>query len=307
MRVIVFILISYCLQLLNVAAQEEPGRVHEKLLKAIVKIKTPLNQNGTGFLISKEVVVSKDTSRVIFLVTNKHVIGDWNPADANIKNYHNDVEVYFYSKNPLLPYTPTKVALMDSVGNPKKYKFLLHPKPEIDVVIINIGEDISKSNKIDLWSFDSDYLLPFDRIKIWQTGLGDQVFTLGYPLGITSLKNNYPIVKSGYVASVPGEEFSIDVPALNRQNRKTQTRLQGKILLVDGLIVGGNSGGPVILPSELLIKRDPKTNQILFGSKMIKNYIIGIVSISLGHSGLTVCFSSDYISELIDLYLKSKI
>ena len=78
---------------------------------------------------------------------------------------------------------------------------------------------------------------------------------LGYPLGITSIRNNYPVAKSGYLASVPGDEIALNISARNRSNRIANVRIEGKLLLIDGLIVGGNSGGPVILPYETKTRR----------------------------------------------------
>jgi hypothetical protein len=127
-----------------------------------------------------------------------------------------------------------------------------------------LDEELSPSNNIDLFSFDVSYLLPFGKITTIFTGLGDQVFAMGYPLGITSLKNNYPIAKSGYLASLPGEEFEINAPVVNRKNERVNARIEGKMLAIDRLIVGGNSGGPVVLPIEIKVRRDPKTKQVEF-------------------------------------------
>ena len=302
---IVFFFVFFLTLLTKVLPQEEVGRVSEKLLKAVVRINTPANQTGTGFLISNEITDNRDTLRVVFLVTNKHLVGDWNVADGSISIYNDWIDVFLY-RRVTSQQIPTKVHLKDKSGNILKEKFILHPEANIDIVLINIFSEL-KADSIDFSSFDMTYLLPFASIKQWGTGLGDQIFALGYPLGVTSLKNNYPIAKSGYVASVPGEEFAINVNVINRNKQKVKTRLNGKILIIDGLIVGGNSGGPIVLPSELLIRRDPKTNQIQFGSKMILNFVIGIVSSTLGPSGLTVCYSSDYIIDLANLYLEGKL
>ena len=165
---------------------------------------------------------------------------------------------------------------------------------------------MSPSNDIDLVSFDVNDLLPFNRISTWFTGLGDQVFVMGYPLGIASLKNNYPIAKSGYLASLPGEEFVVNYPCKNRKNELVTTRIAGKILAIDGLIVGGNSGGPVVLPVEMKTRRDPKTNQFQRSSEATKNFVIGIMSSVLGHSGVNIAYSSDYIQCLIELYITDR-
>ncbi len=73
-------------------------------------------------------------------------------------------------------------------------------------------------------------------------------------------------------------------------------------MLIDGLIVPGNSGSPVILPSGIKTRLNPKTNTFEFTDRTIEDYVIGIVSLGLG-GGLTVTDSSDYIVELIDAEL----
>jgi hypothetical protein len=55
--------------------------------------------------------------------------------------------------------------------------------------------------------------------------------------------------------------------------------VEGRLLVVDGLIVPGNSGGPIVIPSELKLRRDPETNQLQFASAQTRNYVIGIVSL----------------------------
>lgn len=287
-------------------AQEGTGRITQDILKAVVKIATSSGTAGTGFLVSQEANINGVSNRRVFLITNKHMLGDWNLADGNPLNYHNSIDVFFYRANDPsgLSYKPTRIELKKTSGQLKEGKVFFHPDPKIDIALVATDEEISSDNNIDFISFDKTYLLNFNKITSWLIGLGDQVFAIGYPLGITSLKNNYPIVKSGYVASLPGEEFSIDVPVINRRGDRVIARVQGKILLVDGLLVPGNSGGPVILASELKVRRDPKTNQLQFATTQTKNYVIGIVSSGLGPSGLTVVYSSDYIQDLVEQYLK---
>jgi len=130
------------------------------------------------------------------------------------------------------------------------------------------------------------------------------VFALGYPLGITSLLTNRAVAKAGYLAAIPGEELAFSTPSKTCDGKKDGlVVLRGKLLLVDGLIVPGNSGGPVLLPAGESFGRDSITGQ--FQIRMTKsNRIIGIVSSTLGPSGLSVAYSSDYIDELIEVLLK---
>ncbi len=312
LKLCMILIISACATTAYVHAQDQVGKIKPDLLKAIVRINTSPDKQGkvhvgTGFLVSKEIVIKGITKRMLFLVTNKHMVGDWNLADRDIQEYYGGLDIFFYRTGDPSgsSYKSTRIDLKDASGKVKEFKLMIHPNPEIDVAIVSLDEELSGVSSIDLSSFDTSYLLKFDRITRQLTGLGDQVFAMGYPLGITSVKDNYPVAKTCILASPPGEELVMERPVLNRKGKNVGTRIQGKVLLIDGLIVPGNSGGPVILPSEVKIRRNPKTNQLEFSTEQIKNYIIGIVSSILGPSGLNIAYSSDYVEELIDLYLKA--
>ncbi len=80
--------------------------------------------------------------------------------------------------------------------------------------------------------------------------------------------------------------------------------MRGKLFLIDGLIVPGNSGGPVLLPAGESFGQNLTGGQ--FAIRMTQNNrIIGIVSSINGPSGLTFAYSSDYIDELIESVLKA--
>jgi len=291
-----------------VQGQHDPGRVKQNLLKGVVKILLPPDESGdrragTGFLVSKEITRNGHTYRQTFLVTTKHMLGDWNLADGDIARYHNGFEVFFYRTTTMSgrSYEPMKISLSDR--NEKiKDKVYLHPNGKIDVAMIALDEELDPSNRIDLITFDVGDLLPFNKIISSNIGLGDQVFAIGYPLGITSLRDNYPFAKFGYVASLPGTQLVIEATWQNRKKEIIKTNAEGKIILLDGLIVVGNSGSPVVLPAEMKSRVNAETNSLEWTP--IKNQVIGIVSGGWSMAGLTVVYSSDYILELIDLYLK---
>lgn len=298
---------NLALQFFSIFYAKELMKITQDILKAVVKVMTSSGGIGTGFLVSQKTTTNGEAKRRFFLITNKHMLGDWNLADGSILKYYRSIDVFFYRKNDPsgLSFKHSRINLKDSSGKLKTSKILIHPNPTIDIALVALFEELSPGKNIDLCSFDRSYLLNFNKITSWFIGLGDQVFAMGYPLGITSLKNNYPIAKAGYIASVPGEEFSIDCPVENRQHEKRTARVQGKILLVDGLLVPGNSGGPVILASELKVRLDPKKGTFQTASEETKNFVIGIISSALEPSGLTIVYSSDYIQELVDLYINN--
>lgn len=309
MKIRAYLLIALILLLIPrlILGQDEPGRVKQNILKAVVQILGPQDKNGdrstgTGFFISKEYEKEGQKIRRVFLVTNKHMVGDWNISDGDILNYADKISVYFYTTSRVEGnlYELIDIDLKNKVND----KILLHPNPKVDIAIIKFDEDVINKTNIDFLSFDASFLISFDKIISTFTGMGDQIFAIGYPLGITSIKNHYPIAKSGYFSSFPGSEMIVKMNLKNRKNENKSVDVDGKLLLIDGLIVGGNSGSPVVLPSEVKTRINSKTKQLEHTEKETENSIVGIVSSGWSMAGLTVAYSSDYIIELIDKLIK---
>jgi hypothetical protein len=276
-------------------------RLNPGLLKSVLRIETAPNVNGDpnvggGFLV----VAEEDRAGKVFLITNKHMIGDWNYADRNIQTFRPWINVFFYRANDPSgqTYLATKIDVLNGTALDVT-RVHLHPTPEIDLVAIDVTDKVrDPAQHIDFTVYAPSYLVRFGKIQAQLTDIADEVIALGYPLGVRSLKNNYPIAKIGYLASTPGEEVSIPIRVQNRAGTLINTSLDGKFLVVDGLIVQGNSGGPVVLAGGTRIRHDPKTNQLQFSTESIKNYVAGVVSFGLG-GGLTVVVSSDYLFELL--------
>ena len=193
------------------------------------------------------------------------------------------------------------IPLTDAAGAPLTNRFALAPDPHVDVAVVSLNDvAMPGGTPFTFNHLDPSLLLRSSEIATWFVGVGDQVFALGYPLGITSAKTSYPIAKAGYLAAPPGETFALNFPSTRRNGTSTTVQLDAKVLVVDGLIVPGNSGGPVVLPSDLKMRRDPKTKELQFATAQADNFVVGVVSMDLGDSGLTVCFSTDYVIELVD-------
>ena len=290
------------------------AKIEPAILKAVVRIEAPATvhsapSQATGFIVSCPNQASQQDDRFFFLVTNKHVIGDWTLADGDIVEYRQHLDLTLYG-GVGGAFTTVSIPISDSSGSPMFNRLRIALNPHIDIAVISLNDlQMSINSPFSFNSLDPSLLLKFEKINSWFTGVGDQVFALGYPLGITSTRTSYPIAKAGYLAAMPGEPFSINITSTRRNGTEASTSLEAKMLIVDGLIVPGNSGGPVVLPSELKIRRDPKTKQIQYGSEQVKNFVLGVVSSGLGSSGLTICFSSDYVLELIESFcsqLKSR-
>jgi len=281
------------------------GRLDPLLLKSVVRIEWPPNAQGSvtaggGFLTT----ASEDMSGKVFLITNKHMVGDWNYADADIRTYTPWLNVFFYRTGDPSgrTYRETRIELLKD-GALNTTKVHLHPIPRIDLVAIDVTDEVyDEKEHIDRTIYAPSYLLTFAKIQDWDTTIADQVIALGYPLGIASLRNAYPIAKMAYIASTPGEEVSIPITVTNRAGANVRIILEGKFLVVDGLIVNGNSGGPVVLVgggrTRLVEIEHTGKYQQQFLQTPIKNFVTGVVSLALG-GGLTAVVSSDYLLELL--------
>ena len=145
------------------------------------------------------------------------------------------------------------------------------------------------------------YLIPLQDVKSATTiGIGSQIFAIGYPAGIKLDKTNFPIAKSGYISSPLSGKIELTTSVLNHANRPCPLTYNCKFFLVDGLIIGGNSGSPIVNPNET--KYRISNGQIQFTQNPIPNLIIGIVSSGMNGTGISIIFPSDYILELVNAF-----
>jgi len=307
-----FIMILLLLLSINIAfSQSGESPIDLKILKSVIKITTSPDKNsqfysGTGFLVSPRVTNGKDTEDAFYLVTNKHLVGNWNPADKNFTEFYKYLELSFrrqknIGKNLNDPLRIDIAGINDSLNSEL---VTLHPDSSVDVAIILINKILSQSDAIDYTFCDISFLRTFDKIVEYGFNIGDQVFVLGYPLGIIPLNNLYPIAKSGYLSNIPGERIAFDFQVETRDGKIRMMQVEGKILLVDGLIVPGNSGGPVVLPSLIKTRYNPDSGDYEMRKQATENQVIGILSGNFGPSGLSLVWSTDYINEVINIELE---
>lgn len=277
------------------------GVINDSIIISTIQIINSSNHTGTGFLAG---AITKDKKHVeLFLVTNKHMLGCWTPADGQTV-LDDWIDIRLYLDKPISSEVTTvvRISLKKSDGTIDTSKIALHPDPVVDVAVIKIDLGTKYRGLLRLTCLSREFLKPFGSTRDGATDIGSLVFAIGYPQGITSLLTNRPIVKAGYLAATPGEELSFSSQWKKCDGKTGSVTIRGKLFLVDGLIVPGNSGGPVVLPRGTKFGADEMGRSLEVVNA--KSDIIGIVSNGWSNAGLTIVYSSDYINELIESFMK---
>jgi S1-C subfamily serine protease len=154
-------------------------------------------------------------SDLLFLVTNRHVVCDRNYLPNVITiTLHSDENDMTQNKEYLIHLYNKITPIWRSSDH-----------PEVDVVAIPIDRKDFASLDIKYISFASNNLLPKDL----QLEVGEDVFIMGYPLGIYDEVHNLPVIRGGTISSA--------YPIL--WNRRPY-------FLVDANLEEGTSGSPVL-------------------------------------------------------------
>jgi len=154
----------------------------------------------------------------------------------------------------------------------------LPPSDKIDVVAINIDSYVSSSDIITYWS--RNYFLPDDEML----GIGQQTLIVGYPMGFYDRIQNFPITKSGTLASPYPIYFE----------RKP-------FFLIDANLSSGMSGSPVILPTRSL--RTLKTRTTAIQTPPFPASLLGIFSGEYSSNGIRLGLNQVWYPTLIEQIL----
>lgn len=202
---------------------------------------------GTGFLFGYRYEGQEYADGVyhLFLVTNKHVLNGFDSIFLRFNPQNNQ---------PAKDY----VLSLQKNGTPN-YK--MHPKKEVDIAVAPIPQSFYDDLKKDgvnpnFFQYDTDcYYIEDMKNKIGTTE-GDEIYALGYPMGLVGNTRQYVILRGGVIARVRDmlEGYSSDY-------------------IIDASVFPGNSGGPVVVrPEYTCIKgTQNQTESRLIG--VVKAYI----------------------------------
>lgn len=245
--------------------------------------------NATGFLVGFLAKNSKQPEKrayYIFLLTNRHVFEG-----------KEGMHLRFNTRNG-----KSKTVAQALKFPNKELRWLVHPNKKVDLALLNVNPQGLVEQSIDYIFFNEEmfaYQRNFNRMGI---AVGDEVYILGFPMGLAGGAQNFPYAKAGVISRFDKE--------LLRER---------KSFLVDSSVFPGNSGGPVVLKP---------TNTALTNTKAISSpYLLGavsgylpyeeqlwshqtsppiVVSLEREHSGLSFVVPMDYVKQIFNRWIKAK-
>ncbi len=240
---------------------------------------------GTGFLVSRPSKRDPDLL-VSALVTNKHVLG---PSYESRKQQQIALELNLQRPDGSI------------VGHELSYKYYAetyreHPDQYVDVAIIAIANVI---HGLPDWNYKLASINSFatrDVVMQMSISPGDDILTLGYPLGFKQGATNFPVVRQGVLATSLLDDLSGEAARLP---------VARPAFLIDGGFVHGASGSPVVLK--------PVAGRIVDGNLELgttRAVLLGILAETrLGelkgqpaYIGLGMAFRVETIIETLDLF-----
>lgn len=218
---------------------------------------------GTCFIVGKPTDES-GTKHSAVLVTAGHVLEDITDDVATLdlrKKTDNEFSIYKH-----------EIAIRKE-GRPMWSR---HPDKNVDLAVMRVTLPVDSYIK----AYPTDFLSAGNSPQQIGMSPGDQLFTLGFPLGIQCDPAGFPILRSGTIASFP---------VLPVESYPT--------FFLDMMVFGGNSGGPVFYMENT---RRSGTGQ----SSPILKLIVGLVTHHAHYEGeqlrIARVIHSAFIRELIE-------
>ena len=258
------------------------------------------NHFGTGFLVKRDI---NETSAKIFLVTNKHVLHK-ETAQRNVATH---IVCHLNKKNAAQEVVGVEINFPLTYSGTTNKNWKEHSNEHIDILAIDVTELIIAHPDLEKKWVDYSLFVTTEIIQSEDLTIGEDIMVLGYPSSFKQGNTNFPIVRQGVVASQLGQIY-IDKTMRDAQNNIIERQIPG--FLIDGGLIPGSSGSPVVLKP--VIGR-LKHNTIEMN--IPKPYLLGIVAETrfapiqltetihtLGYADLGLAFDASKIKETIELF-----
>jgi hypothetical protein len=221
--------------------------IPQKFFDSVVAIGLP-SQDGqtvytaTGFLYGQKIEITNNgiPKHRISLVTNRHVFGDMNSAILRFNSIGQE---------------PAKEYTLSLRGRFGQRLWCPHSDPNVDIAVASLNVRKLRDEGIRYSYFREDVdLFGEDQRRGDGIAEGDGVFVLGFPLGDVGVNQNYVIVRHGTIARI-----------------SDTLRGEAHDFIIDSLIFPGNSGGPILTRSEVMIA-EGKSPQGCYLLGIVKSY-----------------------------------
>ncbi len=222
---------------------------------------------GTGFLFTQPVDADRSC---ILLVSNRHVYQD--PTKP--------IQLHFHRRNPndsTKPLLGQPVVLSDKAFDAI---YTPHPNADVDLACINVSVIGEPGRNIFHKTLKSDLLADFSHEHFLP---GNEVWFVGYPENRFDTTNNLPIMRRGYLASIPGVDF------------------EGKPqFLIDAQVFPGSSGSPVFTTLGGYFRLIGIVAQTMIRNQHLQTVPTALVPSVQQTIGLGIVLKSTLLVELLD-------
>jgi hypothetical protein len=249
---------------------------------------------GTGFLIFSEVPeLGKDPSGnqlgLNFLVTAKHMIRQKNSTNEP-GPYARKMTLRFNVAKPVdasgRQWDSAETDIIDARGDLVWFVDDLDPAADIALTPISLDRDKVEYKAIDRGMFATRSLMAEQHVNE-----NDEVLFTGLLTNYLGAQKNYPVVRHGRLALLPGEDVATESAM---PNSKTQ------IYLAELTSFGGNSGSPVFLRVDPLRESTTGIMRLEY-----KYYLLGVMKGFLSdqeakqNAGIAMVVPADKILEVL--------
>lgn len=219
---------------------------------------------GTGFIVGAKL---PDDSNVLLLVSNAHVI-------AKTK----DMKIVFHGKQSG-DFQPDLYRRQVLFSGDFKDNYYPHPDPEVDLACVNISS-VLINHPVYFKALILDNFATFEEEELVP---GKEVWFVGYPNGFYDCRNNLPIMRHGYIASIPRTDFE------GQQQ-----------FVIDGHVYQGSSGSPVFGKFESQVKLLGVLTETIFKSEPLRSYDHSVMPHHVRNNiGLGMVLKAGLVKQLI--------